>query len=241
MNKRQIFIRTLKTVVLISLVWAALLVYAQDACASYEVGNFSGGFAQGSKDGELWHTVTITHSGKLVLNFTYTGPIISSVVYLWKSDKSGYINYGSLYSKSITSDHLAPDTYYIQVVQFAGNYGAYTIQAVFTNADDNLTESEPNDTIDAAKPLTNNQVTGILGYTDYVSYTDKEDWFRYEVTRSGKLVLSLTNTGLSVCTVYLWKPDKSGTIAFSNFYSTASSLTSDHLAPGTYYRPSQMN
>jgi len=175
MNKRQVFIHTLKAE-LLCLLLAALLIYVQDACASYDVGNFSGGFAQGSTGGELWHTVTITHSGKLDLKLTGTLSL-GSGVYLWKPDKSGIITYNSFYSgSSISSSRIAPGTYYIQVkYSDGGAWGNYTIQAVFTNADDNLTESEPNDTIDTAKPFTDNQVTGILGYTDYVSYTDKED------------------------------------------------------------------
>ena len=241
MNKRQIFIRTLKTVVLINAVWAVLLVYAQDACASYSVGEFSGGFAKGTTGGELWHTVTITHSGKLILTFTGTlSSTASSSSSLWKPDKSVIITSGNASNNaSISASHLAPGIYYIQVKQGtfshdgSSDWGNYTIQAVFTNADDNLTESEPNDTIDAAKPFINNQVSGILGYTDYVSYTDREDWFRYEVTRSGKLVLNFTYTGLSNTGVYLWKPDKSGYI--TSVSMSAKSLTRDKLAPGTYY------
>ncbi len=231
MNKRQIFIRTLKTVVLISVLWAALLVYAKDVCASYEVGNFSGGFAQGSKDGVLWHTLTITHSGELVLNFTYTGLSNTTYVCLWKPDKSDCRYSRGIWYGPITASNIAPGTYYIQIIQGSG-YGTYSIQAVFTNADDNLTESEPNDTIDTAKPFTD-KVTGILGYSDYIK-TDTDDWFRYEVTRSGELVLNFTYTGFSNLThVYLWKPDKSG-----YRYDTAlwnKTLTASNIAPGTYY------
>jgi len=52
-------------------------------------------------------------------------------VSLWKPDKSGYITSIGIWGKSLTSDHLAPGTYYIQVKQ-TGGYGPYTIQAVFT-------------------------------------------------------------------------------------------------------------
>ena len=242
MNKRQIFIRTLKTVVLINAVWAVLLVYAQDACASYSVGEFSGGFAKGTTGGELWHTVTITHSGKLILTFTGTlSSTASSSSSLWKPDKSVIITSGNASNNaSISASHLAPGIYYIQVKQGtfshdgSSDWGNYTIQAVFTNADDNLTESEPNDTIDAAKPFINNQVSGILGYTDYVSYTDKEDWFRYEVTHSGKLVLTFTGNLDCVSSSYLWKPDKSVIITSGNACNTAS-ISASHLAPGIYY------
>ena len=243
MNKRQIFIRTLKTVVLISAVWAALLVYAQNACASYEVGNFSGGFAIDS-DGhpmpptEHWHTVTITHSGKLVLNFTLMEPLSVNASLLKPDKSSGAIAYAPISyasNTSLTADHLAPGTYYIKVSLFS-RYGTYTIQAVFTNADDNMTESEPNDTIDAAKPFTDNQVTGIIGYTDYIK-TDTEDWFRYEVTRSGKLVLNFTLMEPLSVNASLLKPDKSsGAIAYAPIsYASNTSLTADHLSPGTYY------
>ena len=241
MNKRQIFIRTLKTVVLINAVWAVLLVYAQDACASYSVGEFSGGFAKGTTGGELWHTVTITHSGKLILTFTGTlSSTASSSSSLWKPDKSVIITSGNASNNaSISASHLAPGIYYIQVKQGtfshdgSSDWGNYTIQAVFTNADDNLTESEPNDTIDAAKPFINNQVSGILGYTDYIR-ADKEDWFRYEVTHSGKLVLTFTGNLDCVSSSYLWKPDKSVIITSGNACNTAS-ISASHLAPGIYY------
>ncbi len=131
MNKRQVFIRTLKAVVLIIAVLVALPIYVQDACASYDVGNFSGGFAQGTTGGELWHTVTISHSGELVLNFTCTAQS-GGTVSLWKPDKSGYIDWIGIFAKSLTFDHLAPGTYYIQVKQSSGGYGTYTVQAAFT-------------------------------------------------------------------------------------------------------------
>ncbi len=230
MKKRQISIRILKAAVLISTILAMLPVYVH---ASYSVGEFSGEFAKGTTIHELWHTMTISHSGKLVLSIRCTGLTFSSV-HLVKPDKSSDITYNSSYNLdniSITSDHLAPGTYYIKI-SYGGVEGTYTIQAVFTDADDNLTESEPNDTIDTAKSFTDNQVTGILGYTDYVSYTDRKDWFKYEVTRSGKLVVNFTCTGAA--SVSLWKPDKSGEITYKSFVTNAS-LTSDHLAPGTYY------
>ncbi len=140
MNKRQIFIQILKAAVLISVVLAMLPVYVH---ASYDLGSFSGTFVPiYDKDGrlvdvtpkEFWHTLTITHSGKLVLNFTYTGSTYfdGTNVSLWKPDKSGLITGGAIRNNSITSDHLAPGIYYIRVFMASSSYGTYTIQAVLT-------------------------------------------------------------------------------------------------------------
>jgi len=241
MNKKQIFFRTLKAAVLISAVSAILPVYVY---ASYDLGSFSGTFSRvcdsngnncESTPKEFWHTLTITHSGKLVLNFTYTDTGSSGFgacgVYFYKPDKSSLLSFALLSYNSLTvSDNIAPGTYYIRAS--VGAYGTYTIQAAFTNADDNITESEPNDTIDAANPFTNNQITGVIGYTDGIN-TDTRDWFRYEVTHSGKLVLNFTgSSGLGSCGVYLYKPDKSD-LSFALL--SYNSLTVSNIAPGTYY------
>ena len=233
MKKRQIFIQAFKAIMLIIAVSAMLPVYVH---ASYSVGEFSGYFPEGPGGRKLLHTLTISHNGTLNLSFTYSGYCFdSTMVTVWNPDKSDIIGGDAFVYKSYTHDNLSPGTYYIQVeTKCQPSYGTYTIQAAFTNADDSLTESEPNDTIDAAKPLTNNQVTGILGYTDGIN-TDYEDWFRYEVTHSGKLDLSVTYSGynLDSTSVSVWKPDKSGIIGGTTF--AGKSYTHDHLTPGTYY------
>jgi len=236
MNKRQMFIRTLKTVVLISAVWAALLVYAHDTCvASYSLGDFSGEIPAGELTG-FNYPLTISHSGKLVLSFTSTGGFNNSTVCLVPNHRAYSSDCATIPKNSLTFDHLASGAYNISFNQWNWESGTFTIHAVFTDADDNLTEAEPNDTKAAATPLTD--IRTAIGYTDYIfdydyRYTDWEDWFRYEVTHSGKLVLNFiykgtySNTGVNLLN------DNEQTI--TSALLTDNTLTSDHLAPGTYY------
>jgi len=236
MNKRQVFIRTLKTFVLISAVWTALLVYTQEACASYSLGDFSGEIAAGELNG-FSYPLTIFHSGKLVLSFTSTGGFDNSEV-CFGPNHGAYVSDCATIPKNslLTFDHLASGAYNISFNQWNRESGTFTIHAVFTDADDNLTEAEPNDTKATATPLTD--IRTAIGYTDNVfdydhRYTDWEDWFRYEVTHSGKLVLNFiykgtySNTGVDLLN------DNEQTI--TSALLTDNALTSDHLAPGTYY------
>ena len=123
-----------------------------------------------------------------------------------------------------------------------GGEGGYTLRYDFTPTSASYAnDSEPNDTWQDAKSLTNHtNATGHLGYL-YISDTDNVDWYKIDVPENGSVkvtVIAHDNLGLNYTTLYA-KDNKnemhSRGYCWSGNEETNGVFTVNDCAKGTYY------
>ncbi|HMH21169.1 MAG TPA: T9SS type A sorting domain-containing protein [Puia sp.] len=210
------------------------------------------------RDSADWYKVTTTGDGLLrVYLSTVRGGTLSTNtldVNVTLYDNNATTQLGSVEvfngngpaTSLITTDGLAPGTYYIKVQPFStAQFANYTItDSLFTPK--LAADAEPNGNKATAINLpVNTSATGHLGYY-YNNRRDTADWYKVTTTADGLLRVYLTTARGSVYSnntldVSIWLYDNDGTtqlgsVEVFNGNGPATSLTTtDGLAPGTYY------
>ena len=182
----------------------------------------------------------------------YSGNTLDVNVWLYDNDGSTQLGFVEVFNGNgpgtnmITTDGLAPGTYYIKVQPFGSTeFSDYTISdSLFTPplADD----AEPNGTpADAVTLPVNGSQTGHIGYY-YNNQRDTTDWYKVTTTADGLLRVYLSTERGSVYSgntldVNVWLYDNDGTTqlgfveVFNGNGPGTNMITTDGLAPGTYY------
>jgi Secretion system C-terminal sorting domain len=218
----------------------------------------AGYYYNNQRDTADWYKVTTTADGLLRVYLTsargsaYSGNTLD--VNVWLYDNNGTTQLGNVEvyngngpaTNKITTDGLAPGTYYIKVQNFSTTeFANYTISdSLFTSA--LVNDAEPNSTKLTATTLPlNGSKTGHVGYY-YNNQRDTADWYKVTTTADGLLRVYLTTARSSVYSgntldVNVWLYDNNGIIqlgsreVYNGNGPGTNMLTTDGLAAGTYY------
>ncbi len=216
------------------------------------------------RDTADWYKVTTTTNGLLrvylttdsgsVYSTTSTNPLDVNLT-LYDNDGTTQLGFIEVYNGSagtsnlISADGLAAGTYYIKVQPYSTNeFANYKLSdTLFTATLAN--DVEPNGSAATAVTLpVNGGKTGNVGYY-YNHIRDTTDWYKITTTADGLLRLYLTTDSGSVYSTTSSNPldvnltlyDNDGTtqLGFIEVYNgsagTSNLITTDGLAPGTYY------
>ena len=201
-----------------------------------------GFFYNSTRDTTDWYKVTTTLDGKLDLKITN---FLNNFVWVVLLDNDGSTVLASSYSSNIPNssvtisrDDLAASTYYIKVFSFysTGNSG-YSLKSTFT-ANPKLNDIESNDLISSAQNYTaGTSKTGHIGFYKN-SARDLIDYYKVNITSSGKLDLTVTTHMVNFVWVKLY--DVNGTSLLlqdytSNPIGSSKTIVYNNLAKGTYY------
>lgn len=211
-----------------------------------------------------WFKVTTTSDGLLrVYLSTLSGSKYSTTatnqldvnVTLYDNDGTTQLGFVEVFNgygpatNMITSDGLAPGTYYIRVQSFSTNeFASYTItDSLFTSGLPNDTEPDGNKLTAVTLPV-NSTLTGHVGFY-YNHQRDTADWYKVTTNADGLLRVYLTTATSGIYSTLTTDPldvnvtlyDNDGTTQLGNVevynsYGPATNMiTTDGLAPGTYY------
>ena len=185
---------------------------------------------------EQWYKFTVTDGGKLTLKIM--GYMSDVHVYFATEDLSSEVINKTSYIKGTEtapgtetySKVLSTGTYYIKISKCC-DYGKYKMCATFENY--GLT-NQGADAYDSPKVLDVNQtITGAM------TATDKEDWYRLNVTAAGNYVIDISAYMQSLYfTLYNQDlSDKIGTASYPDGTETTPGKWKKiyTLSPGTYY------
>ena len=218
----------------------------------------TGYYYNNKRDTVDWYKVTTNADGLLRVYLTtargsiYSNNTLDVNVTLYDNDGTTHLGFMEVFNASgpasniITTDGLAPGTYYMKVQPFSTNeFANYTIS-------DSLilppfgTDAEPNGNRSLALtvPL-NGSASGHLGYY-YNINRDTADWYKVTTNADGLLRVYLTTARGSIYSnnildvnVTLYDNDGTtqlGSMEVFNANGPASNIiTTDGLAPGTYY------
>ena len=223
-----------------------------------------GYYYNNQRDTTDWFKVTTTADGLLriylttVKSTTYStitsNPLdVTATLYdNTGSTQLGYVEVFNGYGPAtnmITTDGLAPGTYYVKVQPFStAEFADYTISdSLFTSLLAN--DAEPNGTAATAVVLpVNSSKTGHVGHYDN-NQRDTADWYKVTTTADGLLRVYLTTARSTIYSTNITNPldvvitlyDNNGTTqlgyveVFNGYGPATNMITTDGLAPGTYY------
>lgn len=182
-----------------------------------------------------WWKVTTPSDGKLTVR-TLSDSTAEIDLYTYDVDGTTQIaSYDIAYgaNEATHHDNVMPGTYYVLAHRWSG-YGSYTISSEFTPArlaDD----SEPNDSLAAAKPVAIQIVqNGHLGY--YTSgFTDREDYVSFAIPALWDTLFVRSDTEPTLeADLYLY--DALGNqISYSSVWGTTELIARPNTGAGTYY------
>lgn len=186
------------------------------------------------RDTADWYKITTTGDGILKLNLT---PANGQYAWIYLYDNNGTTLLNSTYSNaafSLSTDGLAAGTYYVRVnCYYNTGFTPYTLSNTLTKPAQ-ANDVEPNDAKAQAVTLpVNSTKTGHVGYY-YNNKRDTADWYKITTASDGKLDLKATTANNQYIWVYLYDNDGT-TLLNSNYTNTNFVLSTDGLAPGTYY------
>ena len=210
------------------------------------------------RDTTDWYKVTTNADGLLRVYVStqrgsvYSTNILDVNVFLYDNDGTTQLGNVEVYNgggpgtNMITADGLAPGTYYIKLQSYSSNqFANYTV------ADSLLTtpvanDAEPNNIAATAVTLPlNGSSTGHNGYY-YNNQRDTTDWYKVTTTSDGLLRVTLrtqrgsaySNNTLDV-NIFLYDNDGTTQLGSTEVYNGGNAgtntITTDGLAPGTYY------
>ena len=217
-----------------------------------------GYYYNNQRDTADWYKVTTTADGLLRVYLTsargsiYSGNTLDVNVWLYDNDGTTQLGFMEVFNGNgpgtnmITTDGLAPGTYYIKVQPFSTNeFADYTLSnACLTPSI--ATDAEPNGNRASALVLPlNGSKTGQLGYY-YNNLRDTTDWYKVTTTADGLLRVYLTTARGSIYSsnqldvnVTLYDNNGATQLGFKEVFNgngpVTDSITMDGLAPGTYY------
>ena len=233
---------------------SAALILPQNGSKTGHVGYYNNGV----RDTTDWYKVTTTTDGLLRIYLStergsiYSNNSLDVNVRLYDNDGITQLGFVETFNGNgpatgmITTDGLAPGTYYVKVQSFSTDqFANYTISdTLFTSRIAN--DAEPNKTRATAVVLPlNGKKTGHVGYY-YNNLRDTADWYKVTTTSDGLLRIYLSTERGSIYSnnsldVNVGLYDNDGVTQLSsvetfNGNGPASGLVStDGLAPGTYY------
>ena len=210
------------------------------------------------RDTTDWFKVTTTADGLLRIYLSserssiYSSNTLDVNVTLYDNDGTTQLGFMEVFngngpgSNIITTDGLAPGTYYVKVQPFStSEFAVYTLSDSLI-LPSIVTDAEPNGSRSSALvlPLTGS-ASGHLGYY-YNNLRDTADWYKVTTNADGLLRVYINTTRGSVYSnnpldvnVTLYDNDGSTQLglveAFNGNGPATGLITTDGLAPGTYY------
>jgi hypothetical protein len=202
------------------------------------------------RDKEDCYKIEVTENGEAVFTLNSEETLTFYWINLYSKNSDGelagrgdkHLSYKVAENEVFTISDLAKGTYYIKLT-YGGGYGGYSLKYVF-NKSTYTTDTEPNNSYEEVKQTLINGETlqGHLGYYYHSSDTDKEDWYKIEVTENGEAVFTLNSEeNLTFYWINLHSMDSNGKLAGRGDkhlgYKAAKNevLTISDLAKGTYY------
>jgi Secretion system C-terminal sorting domain/Bacterial pre-peptidase C-terminal domain len=183
-----------------------------------------------TKDGQLDLTITTLENNYVwVTLFDNTGTTVLA---------SNYNNFNAGSSITISRKDLAAATYFIKIYSFYSNdFSGYALKSKFIQ-NPKTNDVEPNNVTTAAlNYTTGSTVTGHIGFYKN-GLRDLIDYYKVNITSSGKLDLTVTNHMLNYVWVKLY--DINGTTILAQNYTANTpeasiTISYNNLAKGIYY------
>ena len=153
----------------------------------------NGGTGSGTLDNDnqdAWFKVEVPEEGKVTITETLDGDLTLYAMYFCNADAKERNREGHYYGSGRTLEvtNVGKGTYYIHVQRSSGS-GTFKINYQFT-ACPYANDSEPNDEAGLGDILENGKtVQGRLGYLDANGYCDKDDWYKIDVPKDGRVQL----------------------------------------------------
>ena len=153
----------------------------------------NGGTGSGTLDNnnqDAWFKVEVPEEGKVTITETVDGDLTLYAMYFCNADAKERNREGHYYGSGRTLEvtNVGKGTYYIHVQRSSGS-GTFKINYQFT-ACPYANDSEPNDEAGLGDILENGKtVQGRLGYLDANGYCDKDDWYKIDVPKDGRVQL----------------------------------------------------
>jgi hypothetical protein len=218
----------------------------------------AGYYYNNKRDTADWYKVTTNSDGLLRVYLTtargsiYSNNPLDVNVTLYDNDGTTPLGFMEVFnangpaSNIITTDGLAPGTYYLKVQPFSANeFANYTISdsLILTPV---ITDAEPNGNRSLALTIPlNGSASGHLGYY-YNNDRDTADWYKVTTTADGLLRVYLASARGSIYSnnpldvnVTLYDNDGTTPLGFMEVFNAngpaSNIITTDGLAPGTYY------
>ncbi len=195
-------------------------------------GEQTGTLSSGDVD---WYKVTLPDDGKWSVTFQGTNGLQCNNLELYDQNekplKSG--TYGT--TASVSYDNLGKGVYFLKVRYWSGTAGSYTVKSEFISA--RLSDDkEPNDVIDMAENINVGTAhTGRLYYRRTDATFDEVDWYKFTLTKSGKVRVDFTgDEPLRSNNLMLYDTNKTTVLATGDWGMTAS-VSKDNILPGTYF------
>ena len=205
-----------------------------------------GGSSTGTLSGDQqvqWFKIVVPENGEVTIKVSpNSGLDLNYTTMYAKNNSNEMTSRGYCWSANeFTVTDCAAGTYYVEVRRNGGQ-GEFTISYAFKATSDRYAnDSEPNDTWQNAKSLSNHtNATGHLGYL-YVADTDKVDWYKIDVPENGSVkvtVIAHGNLGLNYTTLYAKDNNNEMTgrgYCWSGNEETNGVFTVNDCAKGTYY------
>ena len=200
-----------------------------------------------STNGEDWYWFTLDADAEVNIvvdpDQTYELNLWDVLLFTYNSDETDVDTRvsigGGKETKTLTETNMAPGTYFIRVRRYSG-HGGYTLR--YDVKKNPFANDGKHDTYEEAKPLENGKtVQGHLGYV-YNGDTNGEDWYKYEVAKDGKLVITVNPSqtyelNLWDVTLYTYNGDQTDVMSRVSIGGgkEIKTLTSVQVAPGTYF------
>jgi len=148
-----------------------------------------------------WYKLEVPENGTVKVTTTPHGNLDMGYTVMYALDAENILRErGSVWvgkdENAFTVVDCAKGTYYIKM-QHNGGEGGYTLQYDFTPTSvDYANDNEPNDDWTQATKMLRNRVdvTGHLGYL-YYNDTDKEDWYKLELSENGSVKVATVPHG----------------------------------------------
>lgn len=222
---------------------AVQTVHAQsiDKAAAYTLGTEQRGMITENGDEKQYYKFTLPTSGAIQL----TGSAYMREMYLYLYDSEANELWHMNPSWNSTSEvitlndttYLTSGTYYLCIGKYGDYYGKYSFKLDFTSSGESFRETNggTNNTIDVASAITTN---GSL-YSGQLAYNDEKDFYKFNLSGSGKVNFSATFYDVQY--VYWKLYDESGEELLSynpSWNSTTRNIVVDedlYLTEGTYY------
>lgn len=233
MNKR-----ILSIVILVVLsVWCNFII--SESCLAGDLGVWDGVMSDDPAEEHLY-AFTVEQDGAVTLEITVADTMVSQYAAISILDANGD-SFGTTYimeNPKTVVYHLAPGEFTAKISKHRGDiYGEYSIDAEFSPAGPNISESENNDDLSTANLIDNDIIYGAIGYQRLKDSHDKSDYFQIDLPADGVLTLNVTSDAslYSSQYTYLGIYDAANNQLDYGFISAASKTVTFRMVKGSYY------
>ena len=186
------------------------------------------------------YTFTTEQDGTVTFVITMAPTMVSQYASISIIDANGEY-FGKTYltqNPKTVSYQLAPGDFSISISKGRSDiYGEYSIDAEFSAAGPNVSESENNDALTTATAMADTIVYGAIGYTRTKETYDNSDFYQIDLPGDGELTITVTSpeTLTSTQNTILGIYDPAGNRLDYGFINETSENVTFRLTEGTYY------